>query len=224
MGEQRTSLWPSLCSRERKSETSFSPLSPLSWKGFNNVFLSSQISFLPRTFFIYQSNWLFWTLSCSDVLGMLSLRWWRPKDEHRGRRWKKKQLVFQWKIDEYHIYCILSSIRMVNTLVELQGFFFSLTSHGQCKLPPSHTHTSIPNTYQEKPTYICFRRHFVQHTEETCYYKRLSICVVLSIFFFDPELLLQHALTGMLTAIIFINYPRCHWYRSSGPLSFLDHP
>lgn len=28
VGEQRTSLWPSLCSRERKSETSFSPLSP----------------------------------------------------------------------------------------------------------------------------------------------------------------------------------------------------
>lgn len=39
-----------------KAKQASLPSPPLSWKGFNNVFLSSQISFLPRTFFIYQSN------------------------------------------------------------------------------------------------------------------------------------------------------------------------
>lgn len=140
------------------------------------------------------------------------------EDEKRSNWFSSEKLT-------NNIYTAFSLLSAWSTRwLSFKNFFFSLTSHGQCKSPPSHTYTSIPNTYQEKPTYICFRHHFVQHTEETCYYKRLSICVDLSIFFFDPELLLQHALTSMLMAIIFINYSRCHWYRSSGPLSFLDRP
>lgn len=54
--------------------------------GFNNVFLSLQISFLPRSSLTYQCNRLFRTLSCSDILCFPS-----PDEEWTSRTKMKKK-------------------------------------------------------------------------------------------------------------------------------------
>lgn len=95
----------------------------------------------------------------------------------------------------YTIGCILSSVRMVITLWSSR-IFFSLTSHYQCKLPPSHTQTQ--NTY-------CKRQKIIRRKKEQTYIHYMSshrrthwrnlfnnnqqlLIDRFLIFFFDPEL------------------------------------